>query len=79
MAIGVSALEVIGAGAIFVLLGLLTNPGAVSELLPVQVLGSLLRISDLRQLRFTVAGRAWCSSRHEALRWSLAPTSSSAS
>jgi ABC-type multidrug transport system fused ATPase/permease subunit len=56
LALGVSAFEVVGAGAIFVLLGLLTNPAVASELLPVQLLANLLQIDDLRQLRFTVAG-----------------------
>lgn len=56
MALGVSVFEVIGAGASFVLLGLPTNPDVASELLPVQVLASLLRVDDLRELRFAVAG-----------------------
>jgi ABC-type multidrug transport system fused ATPase/permease subunit len=55
LALGVSAFEIVGAGTIFLLLGLLTNPGAAIELLPVQLLASLLSTDDLRELRFAVA------------------------
>jgi ABC-type multidrug transport system fused ATPase/permease subunit len=56
LALVVSGLEIFGAGAIFVLLGLLTNPGAASELLPVQLLARLLQTEGIRDLRFAVAG-----------------------
>lgn len=56
MALGVSVFEIVGAGAIFLLLGLLTSPGITTELLPVQMLEILLRTDDLRELRFAVAG-----------------------
>ena len=56
MALGVSAFEVFGAGSIYLLLSLLTNPVVASELLPVQILTSVLRIEDLRELRFAVTG-----------------------
>ena len=56
LALGVSVLEVVGAGAIFVLLSLLTNPQVASELLPVRVLAGVLRMDDLRELRFAFAG-----------------------
>ena len=44
MARGVSAFEVIGAGAIFVLLGLLTNPEVASELHPASLHPPLRRM-----------------------------------
>lgn len=56
LALGVSAFELVGAGSIYLLLGLLTSPEAVSELLPVRVLASLLPTGELRELRFAVAG-----------------------
>jgi ABC-type multidrug transport system fused ATPase/permease subunit len=56
LALGVSGFEVLGAGAIFLLLGLLTNPGVTTDLLPVQLLESLLQTDDIRELRFAVAG-----------------------
>jgi ABC-type multidrug transport system fused ATPase/permease subunit len=56
LALGVSGFEVIGAGAIFVLLGLLTSPEVTSELFPVNLLATLLRTEDVGDLRFTVAG-----------------------
>ena len=56
MALGVSAFEIVGAGAIYLLLSLLTNPAVASELMPVQVLANLLRIEGLQEVRFAVAG-----------------------
>jgi len=55
MALGISAFEVIGAGAIYLLLGLLTAPEATLALRPVEVLSGVLPSQDLRGLRFTVA------------------------
>jgi ATP-binding cassette, subfamily B, bacterial PglK len=56
LALGVSAFELVGAGSIYLLLGLLTSPEAVSDLLPVRVLAGLLPTGGLRELRFAVAG-----------------------
>jgi ATP-binding cassette, subfamily B, bacterial PglK len=56
LALGVSAFELVGAGLIYLLLGLLTSPEGVSGLLPVRVLAGLLPTGELRELRFAVAG-----------------------
>lgn len=60
IALTVSAFEVVGAGAIYVLLGLLDGPDMVIDLAPVRLLAGLLdsatTATGLRELRFTVAG-----------------------
>jgi ABC-type bacteriocin/lantibiotic exporter with double-glycine peptidase domain len=55
IALTVSAFEVVGAGAIYVLLGLLASPDAVLGIRPVRVLAGLLPGGDLRDLRIVVA------------------------
>ncbi len=56
MALGISAFEVLGAGAIYLLLGLLTAPEAMLILRPVEIFAGLLPSADLRDLRLAVAG-----------------------
>jgi ABC-type multidrug transport system fused ATPase/permease subunit len=56
MALGISAFEVLGAGAIYLLLGLLTAPEAMLNLRPVDILTGFLPSADLRDLRLAVAG-----------------------
>jgi ABC-type multidrug transport system fused ATPase/permease subunit len=56
LALIISALELIGAGAIYLLLGLLASPDAVVTLAPVELLATALPTGDLREIRFAVAG-----------------------
>ena len=56
MALSISAFEVVGAGAIFLLLALLTTPTAANDLGPAQMLANLLKTNDLRIMQFAVAG-----------------------
>jgi ABC-type multidrug transport system fused ATPase/permease subunit len=56
LALGISAFEVIGAGAIYLLLGLLTAPEATLGLRPVEILSGVLPLQNLRGFRFAVAG-----------------------
>jgi len=56
MAIGVSAFEVVGAGAIYLLLALIATPAAALELGVLQPVLGLLPTGDLRGVRLLVAG-----------------------
>jgi ABC-type multidrug transport system fused ATPase/permease subunit len=56
MALGISAFEVVGAGAVYVLLGLLTAPDEIMALQPVEIFSRVLPAQSLQGLRFAVSG-----------------------